>query len=283
MKKAIICLFLCMIIIPSFVVSAEQIDNTNASDNNDDVPIWNNGDSWTYTVSDFWVNFSYQGNSIQMTGKIDDFTWTVSDTSGGTYTVDVTGEITANYELSFLLGSLVLNVGGTISSPLIKLKGNIIFDKSDLEIIDFNIIITGITSIMIHPLPIKIPIPVRITADAYLSTQFPLFDFPLHVLKFWNMPEIDIIANVNFGGIFGIFKIPITISKHFGWTPLAFSCLYKENIHVLAGDYDAWRIKSLIGGFFEYYYAPTVGNLIKVDVNMPRGGITGELKATNYS
>jgi len=272
-----------MIIIPNFVVSAEQIDNTNASDNNDDVPIWNNGDSWTYTVNDFWVNFSYQGKGIQMTGRIDDFTWTVTDTSGSTYVVDVTGQITATYELSVLLGSMVLNVGGTITPQLIKLKGTIIFGKSNLEIIDFNAVITGITSIMIHPIPIKIPIPIRISADAELSTSFPLFDFPLHALKFWSMPEMDIIANINFGGIFGILKIPIPISAHYPWIPFAFSCLYKENIHVVAGDYDAWKIKSLIGGFFEYYYAPTVGNLIKIDINMPRGGITGELKSTNYS
>ena len=283
MKKAIVCFFCCMIIIPSFIVSAERIENTKASaNNNDDVPIWNNGNSWTYTINDFWASFSYEGNGIQMAGRIDDFTWTVTDTSGDTYTVDVAGIITANYTLSLMLGSMVLNVGGTIKPPLIKLKGTIIFGKSDLEIIDFNAVITGLTSIMINPLPIKFPILIRITADADLSTPFPLFDFPLHVFKFWNMPEIDIITNVNFGGIFGILKIPITIPAHYPWTPLAFSCLSKDNIHVEAGDYDAWRIKSLLGGFFEYYYAPTVGNLIKIDVNMPGGGITGELKATNY-
>ena len=283
MKKVIVCLFLCMILIPNFIVSAERIDNTNASDNNnDDVPIWNNGDSWTYTVNEFSVNFEYQGNSIQMAGRIDDFIWTVSDTSGSTYTVAVTGQITATYAFTFLLGNLFISGEGSIAPPLIKLKGNIIFDKSDLEIIDFNAEITGITSLIIQPLPIKIPVPIRISADPELSTQFPLFNFPLHILKLWDMPNMDIVANVNFGGIFGILKIPITIYTHYDWFPFAFSCLYKENIHVEAGDYDAWRIKSLIGGFFEYYYAPSVGNLVKIDVNMPRGGIKGELKATNY-
>ena len=47
MKKAIVCLFFCMIIIPNFVVSAEQIDNTNASDNNDDVPLMNDREKLT--------------------------------------------------------------------------------------------------------------------------------------------------------------------------------------------------------------------------------------------
>jgi hypothetical protein len=282
-KKAIVSILVCMLVIPSFIVSAERIDITKASTNyDDDVPIWENGDSWTYTVSEFWVDFTFEGKNIQMVGIIDDFTWTVSDTSGSTYTVDVTGKITATYEISIPIGSLVLYVNGTINSPWNRLKGTIIFGKSNLEIEDFNVVITGFTSIKIYPLPIKFPILIRITADAEFSTPVPLFDFPLHNFKFWNLPEIDITTDVNVGGIFGIFKIPMTIYTHYGWTPLAFSCLYQESITVEAGIFDAWKIKSLIGGFFEYYYAPSVGNLVKIDVNMPHGGIEAELKTTNY-
>jgi len=85
-KKTIISILVCMLVIPSFLVSAEQIDLIKESTNyDDDVPIWNNGDSWTYTVSEFWVNFTYEGKNIKMVGKIDDFKWTVKDTSGSSY------------------------------------------------------------------------------------------------------------------------------------------------------------------------------------------------------
>jgi len=282
-KKTIISILVCMLVIPSFLVSAEQIDLIKESTNyDDDVPIWNNGDSWTYTVSEFWVNFTYEGKNIKMVGKIDDFKWTVKDTSGSSYKVDITGEITANYEITLPLGSLVLYFSGTINPTWTNLKGTIIFGKSNLEIEDFNAEITGLTSIKIHPIPINFPILVKITANADLSTSFPLFDFPLHVLKLWNMPEIDVITNFNLGGIFGLIKIPIIISTHYDWIPFAFTCLYQESVTVEAGTFDAWLIKSLLGGFFEYHYSPAVGNIVKIDVNMPRGGIEAQLKTTNY-
>lgn len=93
---------------------------------------------------------------------------------------------------------------------------------------------------------------------------------------------MDIITDINVGGIFGIFKIPLIAYTHYSWTPLAFSCLYKTSITVGAGTFDAWRILSLVGGYFDYYYAPSVGNIVKIDVNMPHGGIEAELKTTNY-
>ena len=96
------------------------------------------------------------------------------------------------------------------------------------------------------------------------------------------MPEMDITLQTNFGGIFGLIKIPIKFTTHYSWTPLAFTCLNMESVTVTAGTYDAWKIQSLIGDYFEYYYAPAVGNLIKIDVNMPRGGIHGELIDSNY-
>jgi len=283
MKKTIVGILVFILIIPSFIASAEHIDNVKATTTyNDDVPIWNEGDSWTFTVNDFNVNFTYEGKKTQMDGRIDDFKWTVSDTSGSSYAVDVTGKITGSYETYIPFGSLFLKVSGTIDPTLNRLTGTIIFGKANLEIEDFNAQVIGITSVSIYPLPIKFLIPIKVTADVDLSTPFPLFDFPIHILKFWNMPEIDITTHVNFGGLFGLFKIPMTVYAHYDWIPFAFSCLFKESITVEAGTYEAWKIQSLLGGFFEYYYAPAVGNLIKIDVNMPRGGIEGELKATNY-
>ncbi len=283
-KNLIVGLLIFMLAIPSFITSAEHTGTVKSTINlDDDVPIWNVGDSWTFAISEFSVDYTYEDLNIVMNGKIDDFKWTVSDTSGSSYIVDVSGKVTASFEAAFPLGGNVLNVNGDIKPTLNKITGTIVFTKSNLEIEDFNAAIKGIANVQIHPIPIKLPLPIKISANADLSTVFPLFSFPLHVLKFWSMPDIDIAMHTSFGGIFGLIKIPITFNTHYSWTPFAFSILVKESVTVPAGTYDAWRIQSIIGDYFEYYYAPVVGNLVKIDVNMPRGGIQGELIDTNYS
>jgi hypothetical protein len=248
----------------------------------DDVPIWNEGNSWTYTVDDFWSGFSGDGKEYTMNGKINNLKLTVSDTSGSSYKVDITGKVSASFNVSIQIGSSVLNISGTINPTWNTLKGTIIFGKSNLEIEDFNAEISGIMGITIQPIPFKFPIPIKITSNADFSTPFPTFDFPLHILKFWNMPDMDIDTQTSFGGPLGLIKITQPLTIHYNHIPLAFCSILKTSQTVEAGIYDAWRVQSLIGGYFEYHYAPDVGNIIKIDVDMPRGGITGELKSTNY-
>lgn len=283
-RKAIVGLLFCMLLIPTIITSADTIDNEKTTANfNDDVPTWNEGNSWTFTVNDFWVDFNYGGNKISMNGKIDDFQWTVSDTSGSSYTVDIAGKITASFNALIPIGGLFLNISGTLNPTWNRITGTIIFGKSNLEIEDFNAAITGIARIMFNPIPINFPIPIKITADSVFSTPFPTFNFPLHILKFWNMPELDIDTNINIGGILGLIKFPLPVMNvHYDWTPLAFSCLSQDNINVEAGNFDTWKIQSLLFGYFEYWYAPSVGNIVQIEINMPRGGITAELKSTNY-
>jgi hypothetical protein len=283
-KNVIISLLALMLVIPSFIATAETTEKSNPIINqSDDVPIWEVGDSWTFFVSEFTVNYTYGDLNIVMDGQIDDFKWTVSDTSGSSYIVDITGKVSATFACAFPIGDNVLNVNGDINPARNKITGKIVLTKSNLEIEDFNAEIKGIASVQIEPLPIKLPLPIKITADADLSTVFPLFNFPLHLLKFWNMPDLDITMYTTFGGMFGIIKIPITFYVSYSWMPLAFSILVQESITVPAGTYDAWRIQSLIGDYFVYYYAAEVGNLIKIDVNMPSGGIQAELIDTNFS
>jgi hypothetical protein len=282
-KIAMIGLLVFILVVPNFLATAKHTEPNEAPINlSDDVPIWNEGNSWTFTISEFWIDYSYGDLSLKMDGRIDDFKLKVSDTSGDSYKVDVSGKITGSYEASLPFAGLLLNFDGTLKKQSNRLSGKIVFRKSNLEIEDFNAVIKGITSIAIHPIPLKFPLPIRISANADFSTLFPLFNFPLHSLKFWNMPAMDIITPIYFGGILGILKIPITFTTHYNFIPLAFSCIEKISVTVDEGTYDAWRIKSIIGDFFEYYYAPMVGNLIKVDINMPNGGMIGELKEKNY-
>jgi hypothetical protein len=282
-KFGLVGLLIFMLVISTFIVSAENIETLNSPINpDDDVPIWNIGNSWTYQVSEFSVDYAYEEISIVMNGQIDDFKWTVTDTSTD-YILDVEGKVSATFEGTLPFGSGILNFNGDIKSNRNKITGEIVFTKTNLEIVDFNAEIKGIAKIQIHPIPFKLPLPIKITANADLSTAFPLLNFPLKIPKFWNLPEMDIEMHTTFGGIFGIFSYPLKLTTHYSWTPLAFSVLAQETITVPEGTYDAWKIESLIGDYFTYYYAPAVGNLIKIEVNMPRGGIKAELTEKNYS
>jgi len=249
----------------------------------DDVPIWSVGDSWTYTVNDF--TFDYQGSSqkLYFDGSIADFTWTVVDTSGSTYTVDFTGKLNCEYDIYLSLSSLTLAVSGTMKETLTHMSGTLIFTKSNLQLQDMSAEIKGITMAKIYPLPIPFPIPFKVKINGDLSNEFPLFDFPLSTNKFWTLPDMDIVMSVHAGGPFGIIDIPITFSTHYSWMPLAFHCKDKKDITVEAGSFNAWEIESTFFDLFEYYYAPSVGNIIKIDATMPNGDINAELKSTNYS
>ena len=285
MKTKILGIMVCMLVMLSVAAVAgptkiKQISN-ETTNFDDDVPTWNDGDSWTYTINNFTVDYEVSGQKMFMDGKIDDFEWTVADTSGSTYEVDFTGKPTADYEIYLSSSSMTLWVTGTFKPALTRITGTITFTKSDLEIEDVYAEIKGITMAKISPIPIPLPIPFKLTLNGDLSTVFPIFDFPLSTLKTWSLPDIDIEMNVQMGGIFGLIKIPVTFQTHYSWTPLAFWCWSKESITVEAGSFDAWKISSIIGGFFEYYYAPSVGNLVKIDATIPNGNIHGELKSTN--
>jgi hypothetical protein len=283
-KKTIVIFLVSMLVIPSIIVSGEQVNDKKVTSNApDDVPIWQKGDSWTYTISSFYVNYSYGGRKILMNGRIDDLKWIVSDVTDTTYVVSVTGVVSANYNIEAPVGNLILRVSGIINPSSNTLRGTIIFNKANLHVVDIDATLLGISSVSFYDLPISIPLPIRITANGGLSVPFPLFDFPLHVLKFWNLPEIDLTGELSFGGIFGLIKIPMTLTRHYDFTLLAFSCLYQAPIEVGAGTFDAWRIMSLIGGYYEYYYAPSVENIIKFEVNLANGGAQGELKSFELS
>jgi hypothetical protein len=249
----------------------------------DPVPTWSNGNSWTYTVDDFTVDYDDGSIKVLMDGRIDDFTWTVVDTSGSDYTVDFTGDLKADYfEIYLPTSSFTLDVTGSFIPALTSLSGTIVFTKTDLGIKDISAELKGIALAKIAPIPINLPLPFKLTVDGDLSTEIPIFDFPLSDNKYWALPNIIATMNLNIGGYFGLIQIPLTFYTEYPWIPLAFHCKPKAEVTVLAGTFDAYEIEQTFFNIFEYYYAPTVGNLIKFDAWMPNGEVHGELISYNY-
>jgi len=287
MKIKILGIIVCILLLTSVITAVgqttiEKKQNKGSNILDDDVPIWNVGDSWTYTIDDFTFDYEGGGQKIFFDGSIDDFTWTVADTGGSTYKVDFTGKLNCNYEIYLSSSSGTIYVTGNIKNTLTRMDGTLVFTKSNLQLQDMSAEIKGITAAKIYPIPIPLPIPFKATVEGDLSTEFPLFDFPLSSNKFWTLPDMDIIMSIHAGGIFGIINIPITFSTHYSWMPLAFHCKNKQDVSVEAGTFNAWEIESTFFDLFRYYYAPEVGNIIKIDATIPNGDIHGELKSTNY-
>ncbi len=249
----------------------------------DEVPVWTAGDTWTYTVHDFTVDYDASGNQVYCTGRIDDFTWTVASTSGTTYVVDIIGKITCEYSVHLSSPSLTLDMLGSLKPSSTKLTGSIVFSKAHLQPLDAHAVIKGFSMAKISPLPFALPIPIKIVIDVDLSQPFPLFQFPLSNHKFWDMPAMQISSTIKAGGIFGLIQIPVTFTTQYSWLPFAFHCSEKQSVSVPAGTYTAWHITSTFFDMFDYYYASEVGNLVKLDAVLPNGDIHAVLKSTTYA
>jgi hypothetical protein len=287
MKIKIFGIIVLMLLITSAITvvgntNIKQKQNIGYALLDDDVPVWNVGDSWTYTVDDFTFDYEAEGTKIYFDGEIDDFTWTVAGTSGSVYTVDFTGKLNCVYEIFMSSSGGNIYLVGSMKNTLTRMDGTLVFTKSDLQLKDMTAEIKGITFVKISPLPIALPIPFKATIDVDLSTDFPLFNFPLSSNKFWDLPNMDLVMKMNVGGIFGLIRMPVTFTTGYYWTPLAFHCKNKQSVSVEAGTFDAWEIESTFFDLFRYYYAPEVGNIIKIDATMPNGDVHGELKSTNY-
>jgi hypothetical protein len=257
---------------------------TQTTSFDDNVPEWQIGDSWTYTVNSLVINYDNSGQKLFIDGRIDDFTWTVTDTSDSTYyQIDFTGKLTANYDIILSSISGTIHLTGTFKNTLTRLKGTILFSKESLQIHDVTVEIKGLSAAVIAPLKFPLPLPFKLTIHSGLSTDFPLFDFPLSSFQFWSLPNLEVNMQAYAGGIFGIIGFPINFIIQYSWTPFAFYCQDKRDVTVPAGTFSAYKISTGIGEFFEYYYAPEVGNLIKIDATLPNGAVSAVLKSTNYS
>jgi hypothetical protein len=284
MKKMLISIGIVLIIITSSISIAYPIKKTATSTVlSDDVPTWSIGDTWTYTINDFTIDFTTSGQRLYMDGRIDDFTWSVRSTSGSDYLIDFSGELTVDYILFYSGGSSTIYVIGTFTPALTTVTGTLTFTQSSLEIKDVTADIRGISMATIDPIPFALPIPFKITVDTELSTDFPILDFPLFNNKLWDLPNINVVADASFGGLFGLVSFPVTFTTGYSWIPFAFHCKPQTSVTVPAGTYNAYEISSLFGSFFEYYYAPTVGNIVKIDALLANGEVHGELKSTNYT
>ena len=146
MKTKIIGMLVCMLLIATALVSATTIEkeDSNTTSYEVDVPIWENGDSWTYTEQ--YNQFSYRpdGTPFFIWYLNCTSTYTVTDDTGDSYTLSLTSK---NHEGRFTVGSYRIRF-----TPFTKYTQEIEIQKTDLAYLELSNQLKGFAS---TPLAVK--------------------------------------------------------------------------------------------------------------------------------
>jgi len=322
MNKKIISLFFCTLFIATSAFTATGTCNVDligsqhsskrliADSFDDDVPIWEIGDGWEYRINEIYLELGFEGQPVQVHGKIDNLYFEVTDVSDDSYKLEYNSKVDGGFNVDIDLYYLGLGDGSIKTSgelAVAKLSGDMVLKKSDLGIKEINAEISGILKIKIEeqpfiPIPtITIPIPARISLNANSNNPFTILDFPLSTGKEWGLPSstflvdgeiksiwLNVLNLINkVAGLLGKDFIPPVIADLLpviditdtievldlidifnGYLerteyPDVFSCSNLETVTVEAGTFDAYNI-SVMQGLGYIYYAPELGNILKI-------------------
>jgi len=287
--------FLCTIIIIGIPIvtgdisnNLQEIENVSIDDN---TPIWELGDFWTYDINRFQANFSATGAIIGIDSTLDDLTMEVIGYSESSYILGLSGRIKGYFE--YESGEGIVLKGNLLFT---KLSGNMYIRQNDLSNEKVNIVINGIVVLSRHPLQIPIPIPIPLTITINVNQDIPrsIIDFPLYNGKQGLINETVISADIRFESVFlrilSLFfaDVPSDIYYEESFNiPMFDYSANTENISVEAGVFDTYKIQfgqGLVGSIF---YAPSVGNLVKSEIVIEMTDqfmvlLIGELRSFNY-
>jgi hypothetical protein len=311
MRKTIVGVLIGLMLMTSFLTAAYPVDlpSNQRSDGvdtvlfDDDVPVWEIGDSWTYKIDDINVDVEEDNQSIHIHLEIEELPLTVVDDAGDSYTLDFEAEVSGTFDFGFDLGDGPIVITAVLEST--PVTGDVTIAKSNLGIKAVNAYMVGrlLVNIIEQPyieLPFslpEIPVPGEIDVAVDFSNPFALLDFPLNTSKVWNLAYtncsvdgsiqsiwfkiinfINIIADLlsiellppELSDLLPVLDIGDLLVLIYGTNvfeipevPFAFACSSMDNITVEAGTYSAYNI-SIVGGLAQCYYAPEVGNVAKL-------------------
>jgi len=322
MNKKIISIFVCTLFIATVaftatgtydedIIGSKHLSKGLIIDSfDDDVPIWEIGDGWEYRINDIELELGFEGQSVQIHGKIDSLYFEVTEVSDDSYKLDYNSKVDGGFNVDIDLDYLGLGDGSiktTGELVVTKLSGDMILKKSDLGIKEINAKIAGMLKVKIEEQPfipfptITILIPARINLNSNSDNPFTILDFPLSTGKTWGLPSatfsvdgeiksiwLNALKFINkVAGLLGRELIPPVIADLLpvidimdliealdlidifnGYLerdeyPDVLSCSNIETVTVEAGTFDAYNI-SVMKGLGHIYYAPEVGNIIKI-------------------
>lgn len=260
MHKKIVTLVFCMLLLsPVFVAGQKQlVQDKNNTNYFDDTPSWQNENIWRYDI--FYEG--ELGESITYSLSFENLEFTVNDTEGPIYTINIEGAVTGSlnlYDIQLISGTLK---DTTIAGTLTVSKSNIGIGQLDAHI-EGKIAVVGI--------PIK-----TFTMDIDVTVDPPYYpvSFPINIDKKWTIPISNLDGTVDIS----LLENPINIDDIVGGDNA--ECAGIETISTAAGSFDSYKIIT-DGDTEEIYYSSDAGNIVK-----SFGDISNlveiELKYTNY-
>jgi len=286
MKKKVIGFFVIMLLTISILplVESSEITKKQASELRDvlskindyaDVPVWKNGDYWSYDMA---IQFTALVVSGDM--KLNDLYFEVTYVGNEYYLLDFHGDVTGSLNIIDI-------IGGDIQNSVISGKARI--RKSDLAFEEIlNLRIEGEIERTLVTNSFSIDIGIKQNISPIISS----YDFPIEVGETWVVPLISIWTDI--GALIDL-AIPIEFNDY---GPLyfdehSFTCIDIETVRVPAGRFnDSFHTKDSMSKY-NFWYSPTARNVIKVDYENVQfyynesffwdiDQIYMELKDTNY-
>ena len=273
----------------------------------DDVPVWRVGDTWKYNVDDIDIEYEDESIIVDMHLEIGELILQVTDDTGNSYKLEFNAKVDGEFTIYIdslqteFSGELAKLRPSKIEGDISVRKSDLGIEEINSQVIGvFKVKITE------NPLtPLLRFLTLRIPADITLNTNFDnpyaILDFPLEIGKIWGLPYTNISIDgevrsvwlniINFmnkiAKLFGYGFIPtefeellpvIDVSKALGLIgypdtffvneiPPIFNCHSMEEITLPYGTVNAYNINISVIDVVNIYYAPEVGNIVKISAN----------------
>lgn len=280
-------------------------------------PEWEIGHQWRYQMDPVVIDVQEDSYSLDATIEFETLTLEVMDMSNEDYYIEFSADITGGFDAN--INHRVIDLSGEFLNKMFttsKLRGNMVFRKSDLAIKEINLDLAFTLKIKINDvIPLRVPASIDLNID--FDTPLESMDFPFDVGEYWGnpkitvsfdgeiksrwlyrinlldrvlhildpeisdlLPVIDISDLIEYAGADNSFVIPEETNN--------FHCIEKLDLSVGANTYQAYKIK--IGDYEgSFYYAPSAGMVIKIsDLDLQEyipflGRFNVQLIDTNFS
>ena len=280
MKKKIIGIFVCMLLIATFAIPISAINTENMPyvetiSQGVDVPVWEIGDSWTYNL-EMYIATSPNITDDMVSKVRGEITFQVVDNTGDTYKLKGT--------MKPVKGKIDLPGNIDLRATRLSLyETELELQKTDLAILNHEWSVKGFVHLTLGPIPLPILIQIQSLRHTEFTPALNLLPFPLNDGDSGTIGSFTVTEQSKVSMFWGLIAIE---DADIEW-PLHdcdYTCTF-ESITVPAGTFDVYTVEAEYHwGYqgddtFHSYYAENAGNVVKTSLNID----FGETEVTYYS
>jgi hypothetical protein len=229
-----------------------------------DVPIWKQGDSWTYELRSQCYTYNTNGTVYSTCLENATETWTVTAVNNDNYTLQI---IDNNISGKFYFGPY-----RWIFTKFMKTTWEDILRKTDLAEIQNTWVFKGLIFWLISKLNLPIPAQFSVSTQNIYSPPQTLMPFPLIAGTNGTLPNVHTTGYQKCTLYWGLIT-PYNIPNVSGDTGSRKYTCEMENITVPAGAYTSYNASvtynsGLIHDYWRSYYVPEIGSFAKRSVHI---------------